>query len=401
MADSFGFSTRLIRESVAVDKQTGAANVPVYLSSTFHQKSFDQFGKYDYSRSGNPTREVLEQAIARLEGGVRGFAFSSGMAAISTAFLLLSSGDHAVVPKNVYGGTFRILTQVLGRLGIEHTFVNMTDPDAVERAIRPNTKVIYIETPSNPTFRITDIHAISQIARAHRCYTFADNTFMSPVFQRPLALGADLVLHSATKFISGHSDVVAGLAVAGSEELAEKMYFLQNALGAVLGVQDAWLLLRGLKTLDVRIRRSAASARKIAGFLAEQPEVRHVYYPGLPDHPGHAVQARQSESGGAVLSFDLGNEAGARLFVDRVEIPVFAVSLGAVESILSYPPRMSHAELSPDEQKDAGISSGLLRLSVGLEDSEDLICDLRRGLSAVRESKNGAVRSGESCGRLS
>lgn len=395
MAEHLEFSTHLIREAAAVDGQTGAANIPVYLSSTFHQKDFDRYGKYDYSRSGNPTREALEHAIASLEGGVRGFAFASGMAAISTAFLLLSSGDHAVVPQNVYGGTFRILTEVLGRLGIEHTFVDMTDTDAIERAIRPNTKVIYVETPSNPTLKITDIRVVSEIARAHRCYTFVDNTFMTPVFQRPLELGADLVLHSATKFISGHSDVVAGLAVAGNEELAEKIYFLQNALGAVLGVQDSWLLLRGLKTLDVRIRRSAESARKIAGYLSQQPEVGKVYYPGLPGHPGRFVHERQAGSGGAVLSFDLLNEEHARRFVNRVQLPVFAVSLGAVESILSYPPRMSHAELSPIERKKAGISDGLLRLSVGLEDPADLIRDFQGGLAAVRAGRTFAVRGAE------
>ncbi|RYM06731.1 cystathionine beta-lyase MetC [Sporolactobacillus sp. THM7-7] len=395
MAEPFDFSTKLIKESVSVDRETGAANVPVYLSSTFHQKDFDRYGKYDYSRSGNPTREALEKAITSLEGGVRGFAFASGMAAISTAFLLLSSGDHAVVPKNVYGGTFRILTQVLNRLGISHTFVDTTDLDAVEQAIRPNTKVIYVETPSNPTLRVTDIRAVSLIAKNHGCQTFVDNTFMTPVFQRPLELGADLVLHSATKFISGHSDVVAGLAVAGNEELADRLYFLQNALGAVLGVQDSWLLLRGLKTLDVRIRKSAQSARKIADFLLKQPEVQAVYYPTLQDHPGADLQERQAGSGGAVLSFELKDEKSARMFVNQVTLPVFAVSLGAVESILSYPPKMSHAELNEEEREKAGIHSGLLRLSVGLEDAGDLIRDFSAGLAAVRENEQANVGSGK------
>lgn len=395
MADNFGFATKLIRKTVAVDPQTGAANVPIYLSSTFHQKDFDQYGKYDYSRSGNPTRETLEEAISSLEGGVRGFAFASGMAAISSAFLLLSAGDHAVVPRNVYGGTFRILTQVLGRLGISHTFVDTTNLDEVERAIRPNTKVIYVETPSNPTLKVTDIRAVSGIARAHGCLTFVDNTFMTPVFQRPLALGADLVLHSATKFISGHSDVVAGLAVARSEALADRLYFLQNAMGAILGVQDSWLLLRGLKTMDVRVRKSAQSARKIADFLLKRQEVRTVYYPGLPGHPGSELQAGQAESGGAVLSFELKDETCARTFVNHARLPVFAVSLGAVESILSYPPRMSHAELSEEERIKAGIGSGLLRLSVGLEDAEDLIRDFQDALDTVREKEKQTVRSGE------
>ncbi|WP_139691605.1 cystathionine beta-lyase [Sporolactobacillus terrae] len=393
MSESVQFSTKLIKETVAVDPQTGAANVPVYLSSTFHQKDFDHFGKYDYTRSGNPTREALEDAIAALEGGERGFAFASGMAAISTAFLLLSAGDHVVVPKNVYGGTFRILTQVLGRFGIAHTFVDTTDLEEVEQAIRPNTKVIYVETPSNPTLRVTDIRAIAQLAKAHRCLTFVDNTFMTPVFQRPLDLGADLVLHSATKFISGHSDVVAGLAVAASKEIADKIYFLQNALGAVLGVQDSWLLLRGLKTLDVRIRKSAESAQRIAEFFEARPEVKRVFYPGLADHPGAALHARQASSGGAVLSFELKNEASARAFVNHVKLPVFAVSLGAVESILSYPPKMSHAELNEEEREKAGIGSGLLRLSVGLEDAEDLIGDFSEAFADVQDHEQVTVRS--------
>ncbi|MDF2909983.1 MAG: cystathionine gamma-synthase [Sporolactobacillus laevolacticus] len=395
MAETIGFSTKLIKETVTVDEQTGAANVPVYLSSTFHQKDFDNYGKYDYSRSGNPTRDALEEAIAALEGGVRGFAFASGMAAISTAFLLLSKGDHAVVPKNVYGGTFRILTQVLGRFGIEHTFVDTTNLQEVEQAIQPNTKVIYVETPSNPTLYVTDLRAIVKLAKAHRCLTFVDNTFMTPVFQRPLEFGADLVLHSATKFISGHSDVVAGLAVAGSEELAEKLYFLQNALGAILGVQDSWLLLRGLKTLDVRIRKSADSAQKVAEYFERQPEVRQVFYPGLKNHPGAELHAGQAASGGAVLSFELKDEASARTFVNHVKLPVFAVSLGAVESILSYPPRMSHAELNEEERVKAGIGSGLLRLSVGLEDAEDLIQDFSDALAYVRDQERFAVGSGE------
>ncbi|MFT8871162.1 MAG: aminotransferase class I/II-fold pyridoxal phosphate-dependent enzyme [Sporolactobacillus sp.] len=383
MTDTLHFSSRLIHTTTVVDHETGSVNVPVYLSSTFHQKDFDHFGAYDYSRSGNPTRAALEAAITDLEGGVRGFAFSSGMAAISTAFLLLSSGDHAVVPNNVYGGTFRILAQVLERFGIAHTFVNMTDLAAIEQAIRPTTKLIYIETPSNPTLKVSDIAAIAKLAKRYRCLTVVDNTFMTPVFQQPLALGADLVVHSATKFLSGHSDVVAGLAVAATDELADRIYFLQNAMGAVLGVQDSWLLLRGMKTLEVRVRKAADSALHVARFLENQPAVRAVYYPGLKSHAQAELQARQATCGGAVLSFELADKEAARTFVDHVRLPIFAVSLGAVESILSYPPAMSHAELSPAEQAAAGIGSGLLRLSVGLEDADDLICDFLAALDVV------------------
>lgn len=393
MGKSVHFSTKLIKESGPVDPHTGAANVPIYLSSTFHQFDFDQYGKYDYTRSGNPTREALEQAISALEGGVRGFAFASGMAAISTAFLLLSEGDHVVISEDVYGGTFRVVTQVLNRLGISHTFVDTTDLERVKAAIQPNTRVIYIETPSNPTLKVTDIAAIARIAKAHGCFTFVDNTFLTPALQRPLEQGADLVLHSATKFISGHSDVVAGLAVAGSKEIGDKIGFLQNALGSILSVQDSWLLLRGLKTLNVRMKTSSASALKIAEYLGKESRVKQVYYPGLPCHAGARIHANQAGSGGAVLSFALEDEDAVRQFVSRVTIPVFAVSLGAVESILSYPAKMSHAAMTKNERDSRGITDGLLRLSVGLEDADDLIADFSKAFATIENRKNLASGS--------
>ncbi|WP_060788558.1 cystathionine beta-lyase [Geobacillus zalihae] len=385
MEREWSFSTKLLHNEWKVDRHTGAVSVPIQHASTFHQFDFDSFGKYDYSRSGNPTREALEETIAALEGGVRGFAFASGMAAISTAFLLLSRGDHVLVTEDVYGGTYRMITEVLTRFGIEHTFVDMTDLNAVAENIRPNTKVIYMETPSNPLLKVTDIQGVVKLAKAHGCLTFLDNTFMTPALQRPLDLGVDIVLHSATKFLAGHSDVVAGLAVVKDEELGKELYKLQNAFGAVLGVQDAWLVLRGLKTLHVRLKQSSESAAAIAKYLACHPKVEKVYYPGLENHPGHDIQRHQAAGFGAVLSFRLADEEAARTFVRNVRLPVFAVSLGAVESILSHPAKMSHAAMPKEERLRRGITDGLLRLSVGLEDVNDLIADFERALSFVKE----------------
>lgn len=371
----YTFETRLLHNRHKIDPTTGAVSVPIQHASTFHQFDVDQFGKYDYARSLNPTREALEDVIAELEGGIKGFAFASGMAAISTAFLLLSQNDHVVITEDVYGGTFRMVTEVLSRLGIQHTFVDMTDLDKVEKAIQPNTKLFYVETPSNPLLKVTDIQAISDLAKKCGALTFVDNTFLTPASQKPLELGADVVLHSATKFLSGHSDVVAGLAVVKDEELAKRLGFLQNSFGAVLGVQDAWLVLRGLKTLHVRLQHSVKAAQKIAEFLQSQDWVEKVYYPGLTNHPQYDIQAKQAKDAGAVLSFELKSEEIFRKFIANVKIPVFAVSLGAVESILSYPAKMSHAAMPEAERLQRGISNQLLRLSVGLENPDDLIAD--------------------------
>jgi cysteine-S-conjugate beta-lyase len=384
--EEYSFETKLLHNRHKFDKATGAVSVPIQHASTFHQSDIDQFGKFDYSRSLNPTREALEEIIAELEGGTRGFAFASGMAAISTAFLLLSAGEHVVITEDVYGGTFRLVTQVLTRLGIEHTFVDMTNLDEVKAAIKPNTKLFYVETPSNPTLKVTDIKAISEIAKEVGALTFVDNTFLTPALQRPLELGADIVLHSATKFLAGHSDVLAGLAVVKDEELAKRLYFLQNSFGAVLGVQDAWLVMRGIKTLNVRLEKSQSSALKIAEFLNSHPLVNNVYYPGLKSHPQYQIQKEQADGAGAVLSFELKDEETLRLFVSQVKIPVFAVSLGAVESILSYPKTMSHAAMPQEEREQRGITNSLLRLSVGLENPDDLIKDFSEALKFV-ESK--------------
>ncbi len=380
--------TSLIHAGVrdGYSNKKGAVNVPMYLSSTFHQESIDEFGVYDYARSGNPTRDALEKAIAELEGGVRAHAFSSGIAAVSAALMLLSQGDHIVMTEDVYGGTYRFVTKVLPRFGISHTFVDFTDLAAVEAAITPATKLLYMETPSNPTLGITDIRGVVELAKQHRCLTFLDNTFMTPLHQRPLELGVDVVIHSATKFLSGHSDIIAGLTVTADEKLGQDLYFIQNSFGNILGVQDSFTLLQNIKTTDVRYSRSAQSAQKIAEFLATHTLVEQVYYPGLSSHPGHDIHQRQSTSSGAVLSFRLPSYTSAKALVEAMKIPVFAVSLGGVESILSYPAKMSHAAMEPEERAKRGITDGLLRFSVGLEHVDDLIDDFAQALEVAAKA---------------
>lgn len=377
------FATRLLHGTSGIDSVTGASSIPIFQASTFHQFDIDKPGAFDYARSGNPTRQALEEAIAHLEGGARGFAFSTGMAAISSVFLLFSAGDHLVVSEDVYGGTFRILTRVLSRFGIEASFVDTTKPELVEAAIKPTTKGIYLETPSNPTLKVTDLQTVCAIAQKHGLLSIVDNTFLTPYYQRPLELGADIVIHSATKFIGGHSDVVAGLAVTRDEELGSQLYAIQNGFGAVLGAQDCWLVMRGLKTLKTRLDASTAAAGQLAEWLTAQPGVEHVYYTGLSAHPEHLLQQRQASGHGAVLSFRLAGRPQVKAFFDAVKLPLVAVSLGAVESILSYPAMMSHASMPVEERAARGITDGLIRLSVGLEDIEDLKADLAQALAAA------------------
>jgi cystathionine beta-lyase len=370
------FATRLIHGSHAIDPVTGALSIPVHQTSTFAQRSVDHFGKYDYARSGNPTREALEEAIADLEGGTAAFAFGSGMAAISSTLMLFAPGDHLVVCEDVYGGAFRVMTRLFGQWGLAVTFVDATDLSAIEAAVRPETKAIYLESPSNPLLKITDLAGAAAIARRHGLLTLVDSTFMTPYLQRPLELGCDIVLHSGTKFLNGHSDVVCGFAVVKDEELARRIGFVQNAFGAILGPQDCWLTLRGLRTLKVRMEESQRSAQQIASWLAAHPRVTRVYYPGLEDHPGSAVHKSQAAGPGAVLSFELESYELTKKLLEGIELAAFAVSLGGVESILSYPAKMSHAAMPPSERASRGISDTLVRLSVGLEDVDDLIGDL-------------------------
>lgn len=376
-------TTKLIHFGSEIDGLTGASSVPIYQASTFHHADIYNPPQYDYTRSGNPTRQALEDYIALLEGGAAGYAFPSGMAAISTAFMLLSSGDHVIVTEDVYGGTYRLLTGILSRLGIEATFVDMTQPEEIKAALRPNTKAVYMETPSNPTLKITDIELVAKWCKENGLLSIVDNTFMTPYYQRPIELGVDLVLHSATKFLCGHSDVLAGLAVASDESLGRRIKYLQNGLGSVLGVQDSWLLMRGMKTLGARMNQSERSARHLADWLSSRNDIAAVHYPGLRNHPGREIQEKQSAGYGSVVSFDVGSGERAKRLLNAVKLPIVAVSLGAVESILSYPAVMSHAAMPPEVRLERGVTDGLLRFSVGLEDIEDLIIDLDQALHAI------------------
>lgn len=374
------FGTKLIHNGNEIDPYTGALSIPIYQASTFHQSDIEKFGKYDYARSGNPTREALENTIAQLENGVRGFAFSSGMAAISSVLSLFSAGDHIVICEDVYGGTFRIATKVLNRFGIEFTFVDASNLSDIQLAIKANTKGLYLETPSNPLLKITDLSGAIKIAKKNDIIVIVDNSFLSPYFQKPLDLGADIVVHSATKFIAGHSDVIGGLAVVRSEELARDLYTIQNSFGAVLGPQDCWLTLRGLKTLKVRMDAYEETAQKLANWLSSNDCVEEVFYPGLKHHPGHDIHFEQASGGGAVLSFTLKTVEQTIHFLQNVENVAVAVSLGGVETIVSYPVKMSHAAIPKDVRERLGVKETLIRVSVGLEDVEDLISSFQKAL---------------------
>ena len=375
------FATELIHGGDPIDAEHGSLSHPIYLSSTFAQRSMDSFGRFDYARSGNPTREALEEAVARLEMGSVGLAFASGMAAIASTFMIFAPGDHLVVCEDVYGGTFRVLSTLFKGWGLEASFVDATDTAAIAAALRPETKAIYLETPSNPLIKITDLRGAVALAKKHGLLTIVDNTFMTPYLQRPLQLGCDIVLHSGTKFLNGHSDVICGFAVAADAELGRRIRFVQNAFGAVLGPQDCWLVLRGLKTLKVRMEESQQSAGRIVSWLKEQKGVARVYYPGLPEHPGYQTHLAQASGPGAVLSFELADYDTAKRLLEGVKLAAFAVSLGGVESILSYPAKMSHAAMPAAEREARGIKDTLVRLSVGLEDAEDLIADMDRILN--------------------
>lgn len=374
------FATKLIHGGQTIDPRTGALGIPIHQTSTFRQQSVDNFGKYDYARSDNPSREALEEAIALLEGGTRGFAFASGMAAITSTLLIFSAGDHLVVCDDVYGGTYRALTGVFSRLGITSTFVDATSVEAIAAAIRPETKGIYLETPSNPLLKVTDLRAVAELARARGIVTLVDNTFMTPYLQRPLDLGCDIVLHSGTKFLSGHSDVICGFAVVRDTELGNRIRYIQNGFGAILGPQDSFLAQRGLKTLKIRMDQSQQSTIKIVQWLGERKQVRAVHYPGLASHPGHAVHNAQADGPGAVFSFELDSFETTKRLLEGARLSAFAVSLGGVESIISYPARMSHASVPPDERTRKGITDTLVRLSVGLEDADDLIADMAQAM---------------------
>lgn len=373
--------TKLIHGGIVGDATTGAVSTPIYQVSTYKQQSVGQFNGYEYSRTGNPTRHALEVLISDLEGGKAGFAFGSGMAAISSVMMLFSKGDHIVLTDDVYGGTYRVITKVLNRFGISATFVDSSDIKKVDEAIKENTKAIFLESPTNPLLKITDIEAVTKLAKEKGLLTIVDNTFMTPYFQQPIAQGADIVLHSATKYIGGHSDVVAGLVVVATEKLAEDLHFIQNSVGAILGPQDSWLLIRGIKTLGLRMEEHNVNAQKIAEFLDGHAAVGKVYYPGLKTHPGRELMTRQATGFGGMISFDVGSEKKADELLAKLRYFTLAESLGAVESLISIPARMTHASIPRERRLQLGITDGLVRISVGIEDVEDLLEDLAKALA--------------------
>ncbi|ETY74946.1 trans-sulfuration enzyme family protein [Lactiplantibacillus fabifermentans] len=377
------FETALIHGGVSEDQTTGATSVPIYMASTFRQHEIGQ-NKYEYSRTGNPTRGAVEALIAQLEHGTAGFAFASGSAAINTVFSLFSAGDHIIVGNDVYGGTFRLIDSVLKRFGMTFTVVDTRDLNAVNDAIQPTTKAIYLETPTNPLLHITDIQAIADLAQAHHLTSIIDNTFASPYVQRPLELGIDIVLHSASKYLGGHSDVIAGLVVTKDADLADRIGYLQNAIGSILAPQESWLLQRGIKTLALRMRAHLSNAETIFNYLKQHPAVAKVYYPGDPDNPDYAVAKKQMHGFGAMISFELQPGLDPKAFVEHLQVITLAESLGALESLIEIPALMTHGAIPRDIRLQNGIKDELIRLSVGVEASEDLIADLDRGFASVQ-----------------
>ena len=370
----------LIHGGIDGDELTGAVNVPIYQTSTYKQDGLGKMRGYEYSRTGNPTREALEKLIADLEGGYAGFAFASGLAAINTVLSLFKSGDKLVVSDNIYGGTFRILDNVFKNFNITYKIVNTSDLEAVENAIDDDVKAIYIETPANPLLTITDIEAVSKIAKKHNKLTIIDNTFLTPYLQRPLTLGADIVIHSGTKYLGGHSDTISGFVVVNDKALADRLYYLQNAIGGVLAPWDSFLIIRGIKTLGVRMDRHVANAEKIARWLAESGYVSKVYYPGLESDPGYEVQKKQADGAGAMISFVLNDKYDYKKFFENLELITLAESLGGVESLVCHPATMTHAAIPAEIRKEVGIVDELIRFSVGIEDAEDLIADLKQAI---------------------
>jgi cystathionine gamma-lyase len=390
------FSTKAIHVGQGADPTTGATIVPVYQTSTYTQDAVGDHKGYDYSRTVNPTRVALEQQLASLENGAYGSAFASGMAATAAVLNLLSGGDHVVVTDDLYGGTYRLFSKVLERYGLQFSFVDMADIDAVRAAIKPNTKMFWIETPTNPLLKLIDIRAVAALRQAQsdkgRQFVVVDNTFASPYFQQPLSLGADIVVHSTTKYIGGHSDVIGGIAITNDKELHDVIKFHQNAVGGVPGPHDAWLTMRGAKTLALRMREHAKNAQAVAEFLEAHDQVDRVYYPGLPSHPQHELAKRQMSGFGGMVSFTLkGPEQRAIDFANRMKYFSLAESLGGVESLICHPARMTHGSIPKAEREKRGVTDGLLRLSVGIEDIEDLLEDLRAALEATALSPSGAV----------
>lgn len=379
----FDIATRAVHAGQEPDPSTGAIMTPIFQTSTYVQQKLGEHKGFEYARTRNPTRDALERNLASLEGAQHGFAFSSGMAATEAVLKLLSSGDHVVSGENLYGGSHRLMVQVLERFGMSFTFVDERDPKNFERAITSATKMIYVETPTNPMMRLVDLRAVAELAAARDLLVVVDNTFATPIFQRPLEHGADIVVHSTTKFLNGHSDMVGGAVLTSLDDVAERLAFLQNAAGAVPGPFDCWLTLRGTKTLVLRMKRHDESGRRLAQWLVENPRVRRVYYPGLPDHPQHELACKQMQGFGGMISFDMGSFDAARAVAEGTRLFALAESLGGVESLIGHPATMTHASVPASLRESMGLSQGLVRISVGIENADDLLADLEQAMEGA------------------
>ena len=378
-----GFATRAIHAGQEPDPLTGAVTVPIYATSTYVQQGIGEHKGYEYSRVSNPTRTRLEENLTALEGGAASRVFASGMAAINAIVSMLKSGDHVVCGNDLYGGTPRLFNQVMAGFGLEFSYVDTSDAENVERAIRKNTRMVYVETPTNPLMQLSDLAAISQICRQKKVTLVVDNTFMSPYFQQPLALGADMVVHSTTKFLNGHSDGLGGVVICAKQEHADQLAFLQKAAGAILSPFECWLVLRGVKTLAARMEIHDRSGRIVADFLSKHKKVKAVFYPGLPDHPQHALARRQMTGFGSMITFETGSLKNANRMLKKVCVCSLGESLGGVETLISHPATMTHAALGVKGRKAIGITDGLVRISVGIEDVDDILDDLDQALSAI------------------
>lgn len=378
-----GFATRAIHSGQEPDPLTGAVTVPIYPTSTYVQEELGKHKGYEYSRVSNPTRDRLEQNLAALEGGVASRVFGSGMAAVNAIAGMLKAGDHVVCGHDLYGGVPRLFNQVLANFGLEFSYVDTTEAGNVARAIRKETRMVYIETPTNPLMSISDIKAISEVCHRKKVDLVVDNTFMSPYFQQPIALGADMVVHSTTKFLNGHSDGLGGVVVCARQDHAEKLAFLQKAAGAILSPFECWLVLRGVKTLAVRMEQHDRNGREVAAYLASHKKVKKVFYPGLPEHPQHELAIRQMSGFGSMITFETGSRSNANKMLKRVRVCSLGESLGGVETLISHPATMTHAALGEKGRKAIGITDGMVRISVGIEDIDDIIADLDQALSAI------------------
>lgn len=385
MAAYKDLETALIHGGIYGDELTGAVNVPIYQTSTYEQQGLGKYKGYEYSRTGNPTRAALEALIAELEGGKAGFAFGSGMAAITAVLSLFETGDKVIISKNVYGGTFRVLDKVFNHFGISYSIEDTTDLKSLDEKVTPEVKAIMIESPANPLLTVTDIAGVAEIAEKHGILSIVDNTFMTPYLQRPIELGVNIVVHSATKYLGGHSDVVAGLVAVDSDELAERIAFIQNSTGGVLGPFDSFLLIRGIKTLGVRMDRHVENAEKAAKFLLDHKAVKKVYYPGLPDAQGAEITKRQAKNGGAMISFELYENYDINKFFESLQLVALAESLGGVESLVCHPASMTHASIPYETRQKVGITDGLIRLSIGIESINDILADLDQAIEKAEK----------------